>query len=184
MDAAGEAEFRQFVETRRQQLLRTAYLLTGDRGRGEDLVQIALVRAHRNWRRITRSDAPEAYIRQILVNLNNSWWRRWKRVGDLPTDRLPEVSTPDEHAAYDRYDELWHALALLPPRMRAVLVLRYYADLTEADTARTLGCSVGTVKSQASRGLDRLRSALGQPADPEAVPYANPSAFETTRSDR
>jgi RNA polymerase sigma-70 factor (sigma-E family) len=163
MDAAAEAEFREFVTARWHALLRTAYLLTGDHGRAEDLLQTALMRTHRNWRRIERTDAPEVYVRRILVNVSNSWWRRrLSRPYELLTHAPPELAATDAHAAYDLRDELWRAVQVLPPRMRAVLVLRYFEDLPEAETARILGCSVGSVKSQTSRGLDRLRAALSQ----------------------
>lgn len=159
MDRAGEEEFREFVVARWHSLLRTAVLLTGDRGHGEDLVQQTLVTVHRKWRHIHRTDAPEAYARAVLVNLANSRWRR-RRVAEYLTDAPPPQHAGDDYAAYDRRDELWRALQELPPRMRAAVVLRYFSDLTEAETARALGCSVGSVKSQTSRGISRLRDAL------------------------
>ncbi|MEV5709058.1 SigE family RNA polymerase sigma factor [Actinoallomurus sp. NPDC052274] len=159
MNAEAEEQFREFVTARWHALLRTAYLLTGDHGQAEDLVQTALVRTHRHWTRIRRSDAPEVYVRRVLVNLNHSRWHR-KRVTEQVTDVLPEPATADALAAYDVRDELWSAVLTLPPRMRSVLVLRYFEDLPEAEVARLLGCSLGTVKSQTSRGLDRLRVAL------------------------
>lgn len=158
MDASAEAAFRDFVEARWQALVRIAYLLVGDHGYAEDLVQVALVRTHRNWHRIRRSDAPEAYVRKVLVNLASSHWRRlWRRV-EHPAAHLPDRATPDPTTDADQRDELWSALSALPPRMRAVLVLRYFADMSEAEIAAALGCSAGTVKSQASRGLARLRA--------------------------
>lgn len=162
-----EQAFWQFVASRRQQLVRSAYLLTGDHGHAEDFVQDALIRAHRNWRRIERADQPELYVRRIVVNLANSWWRRALRHRTHVAWQTPD--RPDEYdgpAAVDREDELWRALATLPPGMRAVIVLRYYEDLSEAETAALLGKSLGTVKSQASRGLVRMRALLsGSPAD-------------------
>ncbi|ACU73007.1 RNA polymerase, sigma-24 subunit, ECF subfamily [Catenulispora acidiphila DSM 44928] len=158
-----EQAFWQFVANRRQHLVRTAYLLAGDHGHAEDFVQDALIRAHRNWRRIERADQPEVYVRRIIVNLANSWWRRALRhrthVAWEPPDRPDER---DGHAAVEREDELWRALATLPAGMRAVVVLRYYEDLSEAETAAVLGTSLGTVKSQASRGLVRMRAALSE----------------------
>lgn len=151
-----DERFSEFVAARWQALSRVAYLLTGDHGRAEDLLQVALVRAHRRWRHI---DDPEHYIRRILINLNNSWWRR-RRVGEQLTDRPPERAADDPHQDYEVRDELWSAVLKLPPRMRAILVLRYFEDLPEADVARILECSLGTVKSQTSRALDRLRSQL------------------------
>lgn len=167
MDTASEEEFREFVLARRHRLLKTAFLLTGDHGLAEDLVQVVLVRTHRHWHRIERTDAPEVYARRILVNLSNSWWRRRIRRGDHPTDRLPDGPVRDAHSAYELHDELWRALAALPQRMRATIVLRYYEDLSEAEIADALGCSTGTVKSQASRGLQRLRAALSADPDPD-----------------
>ncbi|GAA1999516.1 SigE family RNA polymerase sigma factor [Catenulispora subtropica] len=160
-----EQQFWEFVTARRQQLVRTAYLLTGDHGHAEDFVQDALIRAHRNWRRIERNDQPEAYVRRIVVNLANSWWRRALRHRTHPAGRLPEQPVDrDEHAAVDRNDALWRALRQLPSGMRTVIVLRYYEELSEAETAAVLGRSLGTVKSQASRGLARMRELLGDPS--------------------
>ena len=160
MDAQDEEDFRDFVVGQWHALLRTAYLLTGDRGDAEDLVQSVLVRVHRNWHRIERRDAPAVYARRILVNLNASFWRRRLRLHEQPTDRLPERVGADATEAHALRDELRRACLRLPPRQRAVLVLRYFEDLSEADTAATLGISVGAVKSQTSRGLDRLRAIL------------------------
>jgi RNA polymerase sigma-70 factor (sigma-E family) len=159
MDAQDEQDFHDFVVGQWHALLRTAYLLTGDRGEAEDLVQSALVRVHRNWQRIERRDAPAVYARRVLVNLNASIWRR-RRLREQPTEQLPELPDADATEAHALRDELRRACLRLPPRQRAVLVLRYFEDLTEADTAATLGISVGAVKSQTSRGLDRLRVIL------------------------
>ena len=156
-----EDDFHAFVSERWSALLRTAYLLTGDRDRAEDLVQSALVRAYRHWAKIQRAGTSESYVRRIMVNLNTDWWRR------LGSHEHRVESAPDSRPVFDTYagvevrDELWSALRELPKRMRAVLVLRYFEDLSEADTAAALGCSVGSVKSQCSRGLARLRLALG-----------------------
>jgi RNA polymerase sigma-70 factor (sigma-E family) len=157
MDRQDEQDFHDFVVGQWQALLRTAYLLTGDRGEAEDLVQSALVRVHRNWHRIERRDAPAVYARRVLVNLNASIWRRRLRLREHPTDELPERPGADAAEAHALRDELRRACLKLPPRQRAVLVLRYFEDQTEADTAATLGISVGAVKSQTSRGLDKLR---------------------------
>jgi RNA polymerase sigma-70 factor (sigma-E family) len=161
VDAGQEEEFRLFVEARWHSLVRTAYLLTGDRHRAEDLVQQVLVKVHRRWSHVGRDGSPYAYTRAALANESASWWRR-KRVpeslGEVPVaaDRDPG----DAYAAYDARDEVARAVLGLPSRMRAVVVLRYFDDLSEADTASALGMSVGSVKSQASRGLDRLRAIL------------------------
>lgn len=178
-----EQQFWEFVAARRQHLVRTAYLLTGDHGHAEDFVQDALIRAHRNWRRIERSDQPEVYVRRIVVNLVNSWWRRALRHRTHLAWRVPDQAADrDEHAAVDRNDALWRALSQLPNGMRTVIVLRYYEELTEAETAAVLGRSLGTVKSQASRGLARMRELLAEPpaagpdADSRGIP-ANSGGF-------
>lgn len=148
--------FNDFVATRSARLLRVAFLLTHDWARAEDLLQTALARAWFAWGRI-RSD-PEPYVRRILVTTYASWWRRrWN--GEHPTEqeRLPERSAPDEHGPLDDRDALWRALKRLPKRQRAVVVLRYFEDLSEAEVADMLGTTVGTVKSQASKALAKLR---------------------------
>jgi RNA polymerase sigma-70 factor (sigma-E family) len=141
--------------------VRTAYLLTGDRGRAEDLVQQTLVKVHRRWSHIASVESPYAYTRAALVNESTSWWRRRRvaeTLGEIPAhaDRDPS----DGFGAVDTRDELARAVLQLPPRMRAVVVLRYFDDLSEAETAAALGMSAGSVKSQASRGLARLREVL------------------------
>jgi RNA polymerase sigma-70 factor (sigma-E family) len=187
VDAADEEDFRAFVETRWQALVRVGFLLTGDSGRAEDLVQAALVQVHRHWRRIERVDGHDAYARRTLVNLNISWWRR-RRVAEHLVDRVPERAhdEPDHAAAHADRDAVARALLTLPPRMRAVIVLRYYDDLSEADCAAALGCSIGTVKSQTSRGLDRLRVALDAPAAAPApsTPATTPPPATFKRSAR
>lgn len=163
MDAVAEEEFRRFVQLRWHGLVRTAYLLTGDRGRAEDLVQQTLVKVHRRWAHVVTAESPYAYTRAALANESASWWRR-KRV----TETLGEVpahadrAQADDYRAVDTRDELARAVLQLPPRMRAVVVLRYFDDLSEAETAQALGMSTGSVKSQASRGLERLRGVLAE----------------------
>jgi RNA polymerase sigma-70 factor (sigma-E family) len=151
-------DFQAFVEVRYTALLRTAFLLTGSSYAAEDLVQSALLRAMRRWERI---DDPMAYLRRVMVNQRTNLWRRVTSrevlLADL-TSRRDRVS--DETSTLAQRDELLTALAALPVRMRAVLVLRYWEDLSEAETADLLGCSAGSVKSQASRGLARLREVL------------------------
>ncbi|MEV4760730.1 SigE family RNA polymerase sigma factor [Micromonospora sp. NPDC049559] len=151
-----DADFREFVEVRYGELLRMAYLLTGSRDTAQDLVHDALLKAMRHWPRV---DEPMAYVRRALVNGRIS---RWRRIGlrELLTAVLPERSRPDDTEAVVVRNELLAALDQLPARMRAVLVLRYWEDLPEAEVAATMGCSVGTVKSQAARGLTRLREVL------------------------
>lgn len=143
--------FDAFVAARSPALLRTAYLLTRDHALAEDLVQTALAKAWFHWSRI-RADDPEPYVRRILVTTYSSWWRR-RWTGEIPTEELPESATP---AGEDRLD-LWDAIGRLPRRQRAVVVLRFYEDLTEAETARLMGSSVGTVKSQTAKALAKLR---------------------------
>lgn len=137
--------FAEFVRARSSRLLRTAYLLTHDWALAEDLLQTSLVKAWGAWRRI--DDDPEPYVRRILVNTYATWWRRRWRV-EQPTETLPESTVDDQHSALDARDEIWRALGRLPRRQRAVLVLRYFEDLTEAQTADVLGVSVGTPKGR------------------------------------
>ena len=163
---ATEEEFARFVQARWGQLVRTAYLLTGDRGRAEDLVQQVLVKVHRRWTHIATVESPYAYTRAALANESASWWRRRRvaeTLGDIPLHA--DRASGDAYAAYDTRDEIARAVLALPPRMRAVVVLRYFDDLSEADTGAALGMSVGSVKSQASRGLERLRSVLRATGD-------------------
>lgn len=144
------AEFEEFVAARSPRLLTTAYLLTHDRGRAEDLLQTSLAKLWLAWSRV---EDPDAYVRKVLVTTYSSWWRRkWR--GERPTEAMPE-GTAD---AVTRDPDMWSALARLPRGQRAVLVLRFYEDLTETETARVLDCSVGTVKSQSAKGLAKLRS--------------------------
>jgi RNA polymerase sigma-70 factor (sigma-E family) len=146
---------RDYVAARQRALQRSARMLTGDEQLAEDLVQTTLERVWPHWQRVA-SD-PDAYVRKVMVNTYSSWWRRkWR--GEHPTSVLPEITTvDDDYARADLADALRRLLPTLPPRQRAVLVLRYYDDLTETATADVLGCSVGTVKSQTSKALARLR---------------------------
>ncbi len=154
-----EAQFRHFVATRSTALLRTAYLLAGDWATAEDLLQISLTKTYLAWKRLGHIDAVEAYARRVLVNTSTSWWRRrWHR--ERPTETMPEMPAPDSSERHVERDELWRHVQQLPPRQRAVLVLRYYEDMSEQDTARLLGVTVGTVKSQSSRALATLRDRL------------------------
>ncbi len=146
-----DATFDEFVAARSRALLRTAYLLTHDHALAEDLLQTSLAKAWFSWQRIQGN--PEPYVRKILVNTYASWWRR-KWNGEHPTDELPEHPAAEPGA---EPTDLWRAMERLPRRQRAVVVLRYFEDLTEAQTADLLGCSVGTVKSQCSKALAKLR---------------------------
>lgn len=173
--------FEEFVQDCSPRLFRTALLLTGqDRPAAEDLLQLALERAYRHWARVCRSDEPERYVRRILANASNDRWRRAARRPERPLypgDAAPV--TPDQATAVAERDFLMRALAGLPSRQRTVLVLRYFNDLSEAEIADALGCSAGTVKSQASRGLARLR----EMAEPDAEPAgpAGPKAAQIWR---
>ena len=155
MEAGERASFAEFVAARGQALQRTAYLLTNDWALAEDLVQTSLARVYPRWNRIVGDD-PEAYVRRVLVNTWSTWWRRrWR--GEVPTETLPEHAATDAYATSDRRDALRAALARLPKRQRAIVVLRYHEDMSEAQVADALGISTGTVKSQASRALVKLR---------------------------
>jgi RNA polymerase sigma-70 factor (sigma-E family) len=148
--------FDVFVASSSDRLLRTAYLLCGDRGHAEDLVQTALMRTARQWRQAR--DLPEAYARRVVVNLAKDRWRQLgRRPAEAPLER--DVPEPEVDVFGDR-DVLLRAVRCLAPGQRAVLVLRYFDDLTVDETAAVLGCSSGTVKSQTSRALDNLRIAL------------------------
>jgi RNA polymerase sigma-70 factor (sigma-E family) len=175
---ADDEAFREFVTARWTALTRTAYLLTGDHGRAEDLVQTTLEKMHRHWRRIERKDAPDAYARRVMTNLAISQSRR-RRFRETPITHAPEIAAGDATDAVVVRDEVWRALLRLPPRMRAVLVLRFFEDLSEAEAARVLNCSEGTVKSQSSRGLARLRE-LMEPAEPQGDPAPRPTPIVTT----
>ncbi|GAB4048138.1 SigE family RNA polymerase sigma factor [Catellatospora paridis] len=178
---AETATFDEFVVTRSRHLLRVAFLLTGDHALAEDLLQTALARSWPAWRRIDGD--PEPYVRRVLANTYNSWWRRrWH--GERPTETLPEHPAPSAHTAVDDRDQLRRALARLPRQQKVVLVLRYFEDLSEAEIARTLGISAGSVKTHASKGLAKLRldpslRELPQPDDDGPVGNDRLSAVRT-----
>jgi RNA polymerase sigma-70 factor (sigma-E family) len=154
----GADGFASFVAARGDALWRSAWLLTGDHQLAEDLVQTALAKLYLSWDKVERRELLDGYVRRIIVNEHNSLWRRaWKR-REHSTDVVP-----DHRAVQDRHDDgqsaaLWEFVQTLPRKQRAVIVLRYYEDLSEAETAELLGISVGTVKSQASRALAAMRS--------------------------
>ncbi|MGY1619391.1 SigE family RNA polymerase sigma factor [Geodermatophilus sp. SYSU D00691] len=153
-------EFAEFVTRWSPALLRVAFLLTSDRGEAEDLLQTALLKTSRHWDRLSDREAAYAYVRRVLVTTHTSWRRR-RRVHEVLLDQLPERAAAETGGI--EAGRALQALEQLPPKMRAVVVLRSYEGLTEAETAEALGCSVGSVKSQASRGLTRLRELLTQP---------------------
>ena len=168
MDAQGREAFRGFVLARSPALLRTAYLLTGSRADAEDLLQTALAKTYLAWDRIREREALEGYVRRVLVNTQTSLWRR-RRIPESTYDVLPEVPGRDRTADLDLHDALWHSLSLLPRRQRAAVVLRYYEDLSEAETARVMGVSIGTVKSTTSRALASLRDDPALRDDPRTA---------------
>jgi RNA polymerase sigma-70 factor (sigma-E family) len=154
-------DFDEFVAIHVDDLLRTAYLIVWDEAEAEDLVQECLLKVARRWSRIRRMEQPRAYARRILVNLALDGARgRARRRGELEPGAVARSIVVDPLPALDTRAELLQALGQLPARQRAVLVLRYFNDLTEVQVAEVLGCSPGTVKSSASRGLARLREAL------------------------
>ncbi len=152
-----DAEFTEYLAARQAALLRTAYLVCGDRHQAEDVLQTALAKLYLSWDKVRDRGAVDAYVRRIIVNETTSSWRRpWHR-RERATDVLPETATH-----HDTYDDggsaaLWDVVRSLPPQARAVVVLRYYEQLSEAETAETLGVSKGTVKSQSSRAMALLR---------------------------
>ena len=141
-------------------LLRTAHLLCGVRTDAEDLLQTALEKAYRHWAKLSREADPEPYVRKILVNLTISRARRWRVLREVHMPSPPETPAASETGTVELRGMLIDELRKLGPKQRAVLVLRYWEDLSEAETAAMLGCSVGTVKSQAARGLARLRERM------------------------
>jgi RNA polymerase sigma-70 factor (sigma-E family) len=152
--------FAEFVTRWSPALLRVAFLLTLDRGEAEDLLQTALLKTSRHWSRLSDREAAYAYVRRVIVTTHTSWRRR-RRVHEVLLDQFPD--RPAAEPAGLEVGRALQALEQLPPRMRAVVVLRWYEGLSEAETAEALGCSLGSVKSQGSRGLARLRDLLTQP---------------------
>ena len=163
---ARDTDFAAYLAARQASLLRTAYLLTGNRHDAEDLVQTAFAKLYLSWDKVRDQGAIDGYVRRILVNEHNSLWRRaWKR-----RESSQEHQVLDR-PVHDRYDEgtgsaLWDVVQTLPRKARAVVVLRYYEEMSEAETAAVLGISVGTVKSQTSRALAALRARAPQTLDP------------------
>jgi RNA polymerase sigma-70 factor (sigma-E family) len=152
-----DSDFEEYMTARQPSLLRTAYLLTGDRHAAEDLVQTALAKLYLSWDKVQRREHIDGYVRRILVNEHNSLWRRaWKRK-EVATDEVPDRVGVADSPDHGERSALWEFVQTLPRKQRAVVVLRYYEDLSEAEIAATLGISVGTVKSQSSRALAALR---------------------------
>lgn len=160
----GDQAFAAFVELAWQRHLRLALLLTGDRWQAEELLQDSLVKIYERWHRLSRSDELHAYLRKVVVNNHTSIWRRRRReslVSDVPDRPGPVGNVVSTQALVVR-----EALRALPPRQRAVVVLRHYEDLPEREIARVLGCSPGTVKSQHAKALAKLRHSMSEPAIP------------------
>ena len=159
MRAHEEIEFGEYVDARLPTLRRTAYFLCGDWHRAEDLAQTTLIRMYRAWPRLNAREAVDSYARQVLVRAFLDERRRsWRR--ERSTGEVPDRADGDSAAPYEVRAELLTALALLPAQQRAVIVLRYWDDLSVEETARTLGIGEGTVKSYSARGLTRLRELL------------------------
>lgn len=172
--------FGEFVAARSGTLMRLGYLLTGDHQHAEDLLQTALLHTAQRWRKITD---PNAYARRVMVNECTSWWRR-RRIREHSTEHPPDRASGEDTADdVVRRDAFVRALRTLPPRQRAVIALRFYDDLSEAETARVLGCAVGTVKSQTHNALARLRDALPDLADDRAT-VAGRAEDPATAADR
>jgi RNA polymerase sigma-70 factor (sigma-E family) len=167
VDEDSERAFERFVAAEGTALLRFAYLLVGSRDAAEDLLQSALERCYRHWRRVERTDRPDRYVRRVLANAAVDRWRGRRRRPEAALTEAGELVTADPTETLLDRDELVRALRTLSPRQRVVVVLRYVEDRSEAETAALLDCSAGSVKSHASRGLARLREALTEPA-----PYA------------
>lgn len=161
---AGGPGFDAFVAARQHQALRAAYLMTRDWHTAEDLLQTTLTKLWLAWSRV---EEPDRYLWRTMTNTYASWWRRrWR--GEVPTDVLPDHLPPDDEDSVERF-ELWAAVGRLPRRQRAVLVLRFFLDLNTVEVAEVLECSPGTVKSQTSKALAKLR------ADPTLQPETQPA---------
>ncbi|GAA4674970.1 SigE family RNA polymerase sigma factor [Nocardioides nanhaiensis] len=160
-----DEEFTDYLHARQPALMRTAYLLTGDLHTAEDVLQTALAKLYLAWDKVHDRGATDAYVRRIMVNEHNSLWRRGWKKRERATETLPDAASPHRHDD-GTGDALWQLVRSLPPKARAVVVLRYYEQLTEAETADVLGISTGTVKSQCSRALATLRDRAPADLDP------------------
>ncbi|MBC9823964.1 SigE family RNA polymerase sigma factor [Terrabacter sp. MAHUQ-38] len=155
-----EADFSAYVRARQKAFARFAYLLTGDPYSAEDLVQSALAKVYARWDHISAVESPDAYVRKVMVNEHTTWWRRTWRHRERTDSELIRIMDPASVDAQRHDSDLWTHVRSLAPQQRAAVVLRYYEDLTEAQTAEILGCSVGTVKSHTSRAIRSLRSTM------------------------
>ncbi|WP_433444160.1 SigE family RNA polymerase sigma factor [Nonomuraea sp. CA-141351] len=159
-----DADFAEFVRHRGEHHLKTAVLLTGDWHSAEDLVQAGLGKLYKVWHRLDTTSGPDAYLRRILVNTYRSWWRaRWRR--EIPRADLPDrAGATDVGEARAVATDVRRALAKLPVKQRTALVLRFFADLPEAEVAELMGCSTGTVKTHTHRGLRAMRQLISPDA--------------------
>lgn len=167
-----ESSFAEYVDASGPRLKRLAFLLTGDLTEAEDLLQTAYARVLPHWDRVSTYAVPDAYLRKVMVSIRTSWWRRHRNrerlVADLPERNIARnVDRPGVGDAVVENQVLLAALAALPERQRAAVVLRHWCDLSAAETAETMGCTIGTVKSSTSKGLAHLRAALGTDRDVE-----------------
>ncbi|GAA2143963.1 hypothetical protein GCM10009844_16960 [Nocardioides koreensis] len=164
--------FSEFAAARSASLFRTAYLVVGDYQLAQDLVQESLTKTYLAWPRLRDVNNAEAYSRRVIVTTCVSWRRR-RSFRERPADRLPDPGVPDPIDLLPEQDELWAAVRSLPPRQRTTVVLRFCDDLSEAQTAQLMGCSVGSVKRQVSVALAKLRAGMGSrftsPVDEQAV---------------
>lgn len=163
-----EEDFQSFVAARSAALFRGALVLTGNREAAEDLVQETLERACRRWRTIAAKDAPEAYMRRIMMNLANDRWRRFRRVVPQHDTGDDRPAPGDEYGRIDSRDQLVRVLQRLPMGMRTVVVLRYFHDLSDAEIAEDLRISPSAVRSQLTRGLEKLRAQISAPSEPSS----------------
>lgn len=163
-----DAEFTDFVRAAWPRLYRVAWLMLGDHGMAEDLVQTSMAKTYASWHQVRHSEAAFSYCRTTLVNTAGSWFRRKSWRNELATEVLPERGIEQDGSARP---DLARALAGLPTKQRAVVVLRFYEDLDVNETARVLGISPGTVKSQTSHALSKLRISLGEAFVLEGAPH-------------
>jgi RNA polymerase sigma-70 factor (sigma-E family) len=163
------ATFAEYVSARTTALHRAAYLMVGDVGLAQDLVQEALVKTYIAWPRLRDSGAAETYTRKAITTTAIGWFRRKRWAAERSSDRPPDTPAPGHADGVADRTWLWQCLQRLPARQRVAIVLRYYEDLTEAQTAEAMGCAVGTVKSQVSAGLAKLRTLVGDGVLPSEV---------------
>ena len=167
MAARDTAAFAEFAAARSPALLRSAYLMVGDHGLAQDLVQEALAKTYVAWPQLREVGAVEAYTRKALTTTYISWWRRKAWRSERPHDDVPDQADQSPWHGEEVVTRawMWEVLQSLPPRQRSAIVLWYYEDLSEAQTAEAMGCAVGTVKSQVAAGLKKLRDQLGEDVD-------------------